>query len=80
MVFAFAIAGLFFLLLATAFPFLGFSVSGKERTVTLLQSIAILATEDLPSLAAIIFVSIVAIPATFLVGIVYVSGALRNRL
>jgi paraquat-inducible protein A len=78
MIFGFAVAGLVFLLLSTAFPFLGFSASGQERTVTLLQSIAILATEDLPSLAAIIFVSIVAIPAIFLTGIIYVSGALRN--
>jgi paraquat-inducible protein A len=76
MVFAFAVAGLGFLLLATAFPFLGFSASGQERTVTLLQSIAILVTEDLPSLAAIVFASIIAIPAAFLVGIIYVSSAL----
>ncbi len=79
MVFAFAVAGLVFLSLATAFPFLGLSASGQERTVTLLQSIAILVTEDLPSLAAIVFASIVAIPAAFLVGIVYVSSALANN-
>ena len=75
-VFAFAVAGLGFLLLATAFPFLGFSAGGQERTVTLLQSIAILFSEDLPSLAAIVFASIIAIPAAFLVGIIYVSSAL----
>ncbi len=55
MTFAFAVSGLLFLALSTIFPFLGFSASGQERTVTLLQSILILATEDLPSLAAIIF-------------------------
>ena len=81
MVFAFAVSGLLFLLLSTAFPFLGFSASGQERTVTLLQSIAILVTEGLPSLAAIVFVSIVMIPAAFLIGAVYVSSALKmNRL
>ncbi len=80
MVFAFAVSGLLFLLLSTAFPFLGFSASGQERTVTLLQSIAILATEDLPALAAIVFASIILIPGAFLIGAVYVSSALKlNR-
>jgi paraquat-inducible protein A len=79
MVFAFAVSGLIFLLLSTAFPFLGFSASGQERTVTLLQSILILVTEDLPSLAAIIFAAIVLIPAAFLIGAVYVSISLRLK-
>ena len=80
MVFAFAVSGLLFLLLSTTFPFLGFSASGHERTVTLLQGITILVAEDLPSLAAIVFVSIIIIPAAFLIGAVYVSGALKiNR-
>jgi paraquat-inducible protein A len=80
MVFAFAVSGLVFLLLSTAFPFLGFSASGQERTVTLLQSIAILVTEDLPSLAVIVFASIILIPGAFLIGAVYVSSALKiNR-
>ena len=81
MVFVFAICGLGFLLLSTAFPFLGFSARGQDRTVTLMQSITILVTEDLPSLAAIIFASIVLIPGAFLVGAIYVSIALKlNRL
>ena len=80
MVFAFAVSGLVFLLLSTAFPFLGFSASGQERTVTLLQSILILVAEDLPSLAAIVFASIILIPGAFLIGAVYVSSALKlNR-
>lgn len=80
MVYAFAAAALFFLALSTMFPFLSFSASGQERTVTLLQSILTLFT-DLPALAGIIFVSIVVIPAAFLIGATYVSVALRrNRL
>lgn len=71
--YAFAIAGLMFLVLANAFPFLGFSAKGQERTVTLLQSVAILVTNNFPSLAAIVFVLIVAIPAAFLVGVIYFS-------
>jgi paraquat-inducible protein A len=77
MVFAFAVSGLMFLLLSMAFPFLGFSASGQQRTVTLLQSILILVTEDLPSLAAIIFAAIVLIPGAFLIGAAYVSSALK---
>ena len=77
MVFAFAVAGLIFLLLSTAFPFLTFAASGQERTVTLLQSIFVLVTEDLPSLAALIFASIVLIPGAFLIGAIYVSSALK---
>ncbi len=79
MVFAFAMSGLLFLMLSTAFPFLGFSASGQERTVTLLQSVVILFV-DLPSLGAIVFVAIVLIPAAFLLGAIYVCVALKmNR-
>lgn len=78
MLFAFAVSGLMFLLLSTIFPFLGFSASGQQRTVTLLQSVAILFT-DLPILAAIVFAAIVLIPAAFLIGAVYVAVALRTH-
>jgi paraquat-inducible protein A len=78
MVFAFAVTGLMFLLLSTVFPFLGFSASGQERTVTLLGSILILFA-DLPSLAAIVFASIILIPGVFLIGAIYVSIALRLK-
>jgi paraquat-inducible protein A len=78
-VFAFATSGLLFLILANAFPFLGFSAKGQERTVTLLQSVAILVTENLPLLAAVVFASIIAIPAMFLISIIYVSFSLANE-
>lgn len=79
MILAFAISGMLFLALAIAFPFLGFSAGGQHRTVTLLQSIAILATKDLLSMAAIIFVSIIFIPGAFLTGIAYVMISIRDR-
>ncbi len=79
MVFAFAVTGLLFLALSIAFPFISFSASGQERTLTLLESIAILVAEDLPSLAVIVFALIILIPATFLIGAVYVSLALRMQ-
>ncbi len=78
-VFAFATSGLLFLVLANAFPFLGFSAKGQERTVTLLQSVGILVTENLPLLAAVVFASIIAIPAMFLISIIYVSFSLANE-
>lgn len=78
MVLTFAVSGLLFLVLSTAFPFLGFSASGQERTVSLLQSILIL-VNNLPSLAVIIFAAIVLIPGMFLVGAIYVSAAIRFK-
>lgn len=80
-IFAFAVASLIFLILANAFPFLGFAAKGQERTVTLLQSVSILVAEDFPTLAAIVFASIIAIPAAFLVGVIYFSSSFAlNRM
>lgn len=80
-IFAYAAAALVFLILANAFPFLGFAAKGQERTVTLLESIAILVTANFPALATIVFASIVAIPAAFLIGVLYFSTSLAlNRL
>ncbi|MFK8049825.1 MAG: paraquat-inducible protein A [Halioglobus sp.] len=73
---AYSAAALLFLVLANAFPFLGFSAQGQERTVTLLQSVAILITENYPSLAALVFAAIIVIPALFLIGVIYVSLSL----
>lgn len=75
-VFAYSVAALLFLFLANAFPFLGFSAQGQERTVTLLQSVAILITENYPSLAAVVFALIIVIPGLFLIGVIYVSSSL----
>lgn len=78
--FAYSLAALLFLIFASAFPFLGFSAQGQERSVTLFQSIAILVTEDFPTLAVLVFLFIIAIPALFLLGSIYVSIALAlNR-
>jgi paraquat-inducible protein A len=78
MMFAFSVTAILFLILATGFPFLGFSAGGQERTVTLLQSISILLV-DMPPMAAIVFSSIIFIPATFLLGIIYVMSALARQ-
>ena len=65
-IFAFSITALLFLALANAFPFLGFSASGQEQTVTLLESVAILITQNFPELAFVVFLLIIAIPAAAL--------------
>lgn len=75
-IFAFSITALVFLVLSNAFPFLGFSARGQEQSVTLLQSVAILVTEDFPELALLVFASIIAVPGALLLGIAYVSLAI----
>ena len=78
-IFAFAVTALVLLALASAFPFLGFSTRGQEQTVTLLQSVGILITENRPILALIVFASIIAIPALMLLGVTYVSVAIAVK-
>ena len=75
--FAFAMTALIFLSLANSFPFLGFAAQGQERTVTLIEGLDAMVAGDLPSLAVIVFLSIVLIPAIFLLGVIYVSIALK---
>ena len=73
---AFSVTALLFLALASAFPFLEFSASGQEKTITLLQSVAVLITREFPDLAFVVFLLIVAIPAVLLLGITYVATAI----
>jgi len=75
-VFAFSVTALLFLILSNAFPFLGFSAGGQAQTITLLESVNVLVTENFPGLAAIVFASTIAIPAAFLVGVIYVSSSI----
>jgi len=76
---AFAVSGLIFLLMSAMYPFLSFSAGGQDRVVTLLQSIDVLADEQQVLLALLIMVVILIIPAAFLMGVVYVVGALKYR-
>ena len=78
-IFAYSITALVFLALANMFPFISLAASGKEQTVTLMGSIAILFTEDNRMLAAIVFASIVLVPAVLLSGIIYVSVSIRSQ-
>lgn len=78
-VFALSITAVVLLVLANAFPFLGFAARGQEQSVTLIQSVAILVTEDSPELAFVVFASIIAVPALLLAGLIYVSSAIAMR-
>ena len=77
--FAYAVTGLVFLLLANTFPFLSLEARGQEQTVTLIGSVAILFEENRPFLSGIVFMAIVGIPAVLLLGVIYVSVAIRTR-
>ncbi len=68
---AFSITALVFLFLSFTFPFLTFSANGLQRTVTLMQSITVMITDDFTSLAVIIFTSIVVIPILYLLNVIY---------
>lgn len=78
-VFSLSITAVVLLILANAFPFLGFAARGQEQTVTLIQSVAILITEDFPELAFVVFASIIAVPAILLAGLIYVSTGIATR-
>ena len=75
--FAYATTALVFLILANAFPFLGLEARGQVQTVTLIQSIGVLFENDYAFLSAIVFAAIVGIPAILLLGVIYVSLAIR---
>lgn len=76
-IFAFAIAALVFLILATLFPFISLSASGQEQSVTLPGSIAVLFDQDHVALSGVVFGTIIGIPAALLAGVVYLSIAIR---
>lgn len=81
-IFSLSVTAVVMLVLANAFPFLGFAARGQEQAVTLIQSVAVLITEHFPELAFVVFASIIAVPAVLLVGLIYVSAAisLQKRL
>ncbi len=74
---AYSLTSLLFLALANAFPFITLNARGLEQEVTLLGSVAVLFTEDHRLLAAIVFASIVVIPAMLLACVAYVALALQ---
>jgi paraquat-inducible protein A len=78
-VIAFALTALVFLMLSFQFDFLTFSAQGQDRVVTLLESITVLSSDHFISLAILIFLSIIVIPALCLLSIVYVFISIRKE-
>ena len=76
-IFAYSATALVFLVLANTFPFLSLNASGQEQSVTLPESVAILFDEDHVLLSGIVFATIIGVPAVLLLGVVYVSLAIR---
>jgi len=72
-----SITGLLLLVFASVFPFLGFSTSGQEKQITLLQTASTLWENNYPELGVLTTIFIIIAPATFLVSLLYVLLHLR---
>ena len=76
---AFAVAGLVFLALSLAYPFLSFSSSGFESVMTLPQTPGTLWGYGMPEIALVVSAFIIVIPAVVLVMILSLCVPLRQR-
>lgn len=74
---AFSLSALIFLISANSFSFLSLSVQGQERTITLLQSIQLLAGEGESLLALTLGLAVILLPALMLVGIFYMLMVIK---
>ena len=77
---AFALAGIVFLIISLLYPFLSFSSSGLESVMTLTEASLTIYEERSTSLAAIIFVTIIAAPAVLLATILALTLPLVLRI
>ena len=64
---SFAVSGLVFLLVAISFPFLAINAAGVESSMTLFQTVSYLADYGANTIAVLIFVIVIFIPAIMLV-------------
>ena len=77
---ALAITGLFLLALANSFPFLGFKIQGQVRETLLLTGIWQLYTQDMQSVAVLVFITTVLAPLAQLLALIYILLPLKlNR-
>lgn len=77
--FAFSVTALIFLVLACGFPFLALKAGGQEQSVTLFESVMVLFNEDQFILSAVVFATIIGIPAAILISLIYTSFAIRRE-
>lgn len=77
---AFSFTALILLALSLCFNFLGFSASGQEQSINIIQGIQVLADQDYVFLAIIQLLAIVILPGAMLVGLIYVLLPLQLGL
>jgi len=78
-VMAFSLTALLFLFLANCFPFLSINVQGQEQTITLLQSMSALVSQDFVVLAILIFIPVILIPSMYLLSALYVCVSIQRE-
>lgn len=72
-VLAWATATLLSLVIALSFPFLGFETQGIERSIRLFDPVIALVAEGYALVAALVALTIVVLPASYLIGILYLA-------
>ncbi len=77
---ALSITSLIFLLFSIPFSFLSFTAQGKERAVTLFESIEYLTFLDFNSFAVLMTITTLIIPGLFLSSLIYVLLSLKLNL
>lgn len=78
---ALAIASLIALIVAVSFPFISFTVSGVSNRIELTQTATALIGFHQPVVAIAIIMTIVVLPAVYLIGVLWLQfGLLRDRL
>ncbi|MEA2120121.1 paraquat-inducible protein A [Halovibrio sp. HP20-50] len=77
---ALAIASLVAMMLAVSFPFISFTVSGVSNRIELTQTASTLIGFHQPLVAIAVIMTIVVLPAVYLIGVVWLQfGLLRNN-
>ena len=73
---SFAISGLVVLAIALSFPFLTISASGIENSMTLFQTVSLLASYGADTIAVLVFIFVILLPMLLLVFIVMLASLL----
>jgi paraquat-inducible protein A len=69
---AFSLSALIFLILSVPFEFLAFSAQGQGQSISILNSVQILAAQDYVALAIIQLLAIIVLPSLILLGLLYI--------
>ncbi|UBU49595.1 paraquat-inducible protein A [Cobetia sp. D5] len=77
---ALAMACLVMLVLTLPFEFIAFATSGISASLSLIDTPAALTAESYPSLAVLLILTIVMLPALYLLGVIYTHAAIGLKL